>query len=294
MRKPTEIDIWTVFLDSPSLMLKVAPQLSDAENQRARRLRDPVRRGRFVTARGVLREILGGYVDAPANRLEFSNNAFGKPSLGGHPDLRFNLSHSGPWMILAVHFASIDPDSLSGHHREFGPVAEIGIDIERIRPNWRERSMAIARKHFASAELVELEALDPDQQAIAVARLWACKEAYAKAKGLGLKLPMRSYAITGAGDRLPRLQMSTTWPEDVDDFLICTLPAPDDHVAALAFGPDERPSSRLILHRWPRSETGLNGHDRLSIIDAWGVDACPSSANPTIVEPSDCARIGND
>lgn len=241
-------------------MLEVADRLSDVERDRAQRLRDPVRRQRFVTARGILREVLSGCVGVPSHQLEFFSETHGKPFLRGHPGLSFNLSHSGPWMMLAIHFTPAGQDSPA----ERG--WEVGIDVERIRADWGERSMALARRFFAPFELAELEALAPAQQVLAVTRLWVCKEAYSKAKGLGLRLPMNSYAITGAAQESPRLQASTLWPGDPDHYRLCSLPAPEDHVAALVFRTAAGQTPRVILHHWPASQA-TDG--RLSRVEVW-------------------------
>src|SRR5881394_833913 len=96
------VDGWCVRLDA-------APEpfyatLSDDERSRAARFRFERDRQRFVVARGVLRELLGRYLDIDPGQIRFVYNAFGKPEL--HPDfgggLNFNLAHSADLALIAI------------------------------------------------------------------------------------------------------------------------------------------------------------------------------------------------
>lgn len=232
------IEVWTVFLDSEELNNNVAPFLSRNERERVRRLRNPVHQARYSTVRGVLREILGTRIGAEPASLVFSRNPFGKPFLKSCPDLSFNISHSGPWLILAI-----------------SDVPELGVDIERVRYHYGFRAGAIARRHFAAAERAELGGLEGMEYAVGFTRLWACKEAYAKAKGLGLRLPLNRFAVIGFHQDAPRLLVSHRWPQDSEQFHFMMLPGPKDHVIAVVFGLDPDQSAILIQHHWSVSSS---------------------------------------
>lgn len=97
--------------------------------------------------------------------------AHGKPFVQNEPDIYFNLSHSGDY-VLAV----------------FGPV-EIGCDIQQITQN--TRGERIAARFFTEAE----------QQALAAGmdfyRIWARKESYIKCTGEGMTCDLRSFDVVG-------------------------------------------------------------------------------------------------
>ncbi|MDO8544833.1 MAG: hypothetical protein Q7S40_30685 [Opitutaceae bacterium] len=94
-----EVAFWTVALDGqPAGVLEfMAGVVSAAEAERARQFRFERDRRRFVLGRGILRTILGRYLDQPAERIELRYGANGKPMLAGdapEPRLHFNVAPS--------------------------------------------------------------------------------------------------------------------------------------------------------------------------------------------------------
>jgi 4'-phosphopantetheinyl transferase len=155
--------------------------LDGPERERAKRFRFRRDRDFFVARRGALRQLLGGLLEVPGERLRFSVGPRGKPLLPGAP-LSFNLSRSGAFALFAVAGGS-----------------EVGVDLERIRaiPD-RDR---IAERFFSPRELEALGALPPHQRDEAFFLCWTRKEAYVKARGEGLSLPLDSFSVSlSAGD----------------------------------------------------------------------------------------------
>lgn len=176
-----EVHVWRVVLDLGAAELaRLEATLSPEEAARAARLRfEPDRRG-FLAAHGALRDILARYLGADPARLEFRRAAFGKPALApacGAAWLRFNLSHSHGLALCAV-----------ARHRE------VGVDVERIRALIDER--LIARRFFAPQEVAALESLPAEEQTTAFFRCWTRKEAYIKARGEGLGIPLDSFTVS--------------------------------------------------------------------------------------------------
>jgi 4'-phosphopantetheinyl transferase len=159
--------------------------LSADERDRADRYLIQAPRTRFVVSRGTLREILGRTTSLSPEELRFSYPCVcGDPEcvpsrrkprleLDSHsPAVQFNLAHTNGLAMVAV---------------SNGP--EVGIDIERI-----ERSAVIgpvAEHVLDPDEVVSLRALPVDQQVEAFYRAWTRKEAYAKARGMGVASPSR-------------------------------------------------------------------------------------------------------
>jgi 4'-phosphopantetheinyl transferase len=125
--------------------------------------------------------ILSRYLqDVPAKDLRFDNNEFGKPVLSpGQTDqpLFFNVSHSGSCIVIAV-----------CRHQD------IGVDIEKIKPN--RRFEKIAGRFFSALETQELLKLEGSLQANRFYRLWTLKEAYIKACGMGLAIPLNDFSFS--------------------------------------------------------------------------------------------------
>jgi 4'-phosphopantetheinyl transferase len=169
--------------------------LDDDERRRAGEMLPEVRR-RFVAAHVGMREALAPYAGVAPRELEFVRDG-GKPRLA-HPELRCNLAHSGDLALVAV--------ALN---------AEVGVDLERIRPG--RRVEAIAQRLLSEREHTALAATPPQERDAVFFRLWARNEALVKATGVGL---------SGL-----RALHGTSWPPP--GWLGCDLPAADGYAAAL-------------------------------------------------------------
>jgi 4'-phosphopantetheinyl transferase len=176
-----EIHLWRASLDLKTEVLdRCASTLSQDERLRASRFLFPRDRDHFVAARGILRELLGMYAaDSPAS-LEFQYGERGKPALrveNGEKPVRFNLSHSHGLAVYA-----------------FARNRELGIDLEPIRPEFSGED--IAERHFSPQELEEWRGLTPPLRPEAFFLCWTRKEAYVKARGEGLQIPLASFSVT--------------------------------------------------------------------------------------------------
>jgi 4'-phosphopantetheinyl transferase len=105
--------------------------------------------------------------------------------------LRFNLSHSGDGALLAV-----------GWNRE------LGVDLESVEP--ARDILALARRYFSQAEIVELDALPEKDRLVGFYNGWARKEAFIKATGDGLGFPLDGFAVRLA----PRVPAELLWIRD--------------------------------------------------------------------------------
>jgi 4'-phosphopantetheinyl transferase len=153
--------------------------------------------------------VLARYLDRAPATLRFDYGPRGKPLLPGTP-LSFNLSHSADRALLAV-------------TRE----ARLGVDIERIRPVDHER---IARRFFAPAEAARLAALPERRRAAAFFAGWTRKEAFMKAVGEGLSLPLDSFEVSLDGPAVllrAAAGVATDWS-------LLELHVPEGFTAALA------------------------------------------------------------
>jgi len=182
--EPGAVHIWTAVVDTrPAVLATLAQTLNASENARTEAFRFERHRVRCVFRRGMLRTLLGRYVDADPARLVFDANAFGKPSLPDTASSRrptFSVSHSGEMVVIAI---------TSGR--------EVGVDVEAIRPI--SDIEAIARHHFASAERARIAGASAGDRNLLFLRLWTRKEGCVKAARLrgGPCGPGR-----GGGDRM--------------------------------------------------------------------------------------------
>jgi 4'-phosphopantetheinyl transferase len=186
-----DVHLWRASLDcDASVLTRLQTTLSPDEMARAGRFVFPADRNHFVAARGILRELLGAYLTLPASTLEFRYGNHGKPALDPNASvsvLQFNLSHSGGLAIYA-----------------FSLGRRLGVDVEQIRSKLAGED--IARRYFAAREVEELQALAPLLRPEGFFLCWTRKEAYVKAHGAGLSLPLDSFTVSLTPGRAADLQ----------------------------------------------------------------------------------------
>lgn len=210
-----EVHVWRGWQDVPEAALPtLLAVLSADEVQRARRFVTAQLTARFTAARGMMRHVLSGYVDRAPHALAFSYREHGKPYLGEWPELYFNLSHSHGFMVLAV-----------------SRRRDLGVDVEAIRPEVPHES--IARRFFSPREVDMLFALPPQQQAHGFFNCWTRKEAYLKALGWGLSIPLDRFDVT-LTPGVPAQLLEDRGNADLHRWTLCNLEAAPGYAGALA------------------------------------------------------------
>jgi 4'-phosphopantetheinyl transferase len=174
-----EVHIWLAGLDvDPQERTRLRSYLNEEEVSRAERFVFPRDRDHFIVARGRLRELVGRYLHCPPNAVQFKTGRHGKLSLVDDGDpLRFNLSHSHGLALYG-----------------FCMGREIGIDTEKIRPEFAGEE--IAERYFSVTEQRELAELPKELRDTAFFLCWTRKEAYIKAHGDGLQIPLDSFDVS--------------------------------------------------------------------------------------------------
>ncbi|MDT3293683.1 4'-phosphopantetheinyl transferase superfamily protein [Shewanella sp. SP2S2-6] len=182
------VDLFFIPLSDISLPQTSLAQswLSDDELAKVARYRDPKAQMKGLQVRAALRAVLSHYADLSPQDWCFEYGAKGKPSLTTalrqQTGLEFNLSHSGDWLLIGV---------AQFHGVESGLF---GVDIERSRP--KTDIYSILNHYFSPQETSALLALaDEAGQRQRFFDLWALKESYIKATGLGLAQSLKSFAF---------------------------------------------------------------------------------------------------
>jgi len=174
-----ELHVWRAILElSPAVPQRVESTLNVQERERAEKFLVPQARERFLAARGILRELLGAYLGLDADNVALSHGPQGKPSLSPahNSKISFNVSHSHGMGLFA-----------------FASGCEVGVDIEQVRRDFR--GMEIAARFFSEEEIAGLAKLPPKLADEAFFGCWTRKEAYVKAHGAGLSIPLRSFTV---------------------------------------------------------------------------------------------------
>ncbi|MEM7051160.1 MAG: 4'-phosphopantetheinyl transferase superfamily protein [Acidobacteriota bacterium] len=220
-----EIHLWRVPLDPPAEKVAACRDLlSQDERQRADRFHFDRHRRRFTVGRGVLRRLLGQYLDRAPRDIRFSYGPKDKPAAEDSGTLSFNLSNSHELALIAV---------LQG--------PEVGVDLERLRP--MPDAEDLAERFFSRSERVALRAVAAgSSKDRAFFRCWTRKEAYVKATGDGLSLPLDRFDVSLDEPRFLALDGD---PEIARGWSLFHLEPGEGYLGALAV-----PGRRWRLRGW--------------------------------------------
>ena len=222
---PREVQIWGIWLTaSDPAVGYYRSTLSLDERHRADRFRFENLKLSYTLSRGGLRILLAHYLGRLPNEIELVSGPKGKPALRDSSPVRFNASHSGQMALYA-----------------FTLGCELGVDVEHLRK--LDDPESIATRYFSTAEVSDLLSLEPDERALAFFRCWTRKEAYVKAIGDGLAIPLDCFEVTllpGVPSRVVQLagDMGTA-----SDWTLDHLEPAPGYLGALAYRDSRRPTT---------------------------------------------------
>lgn len=184
---PGEVHVWCLFaddFDDPALGARLDALMTPDERARHARFVRAADRHLQRLARALVRLCLASYTGLSPVGWRFGTGPHGKPFLGSPVPpvpITFNLSHTRGLVAAA-----------------FGFGAEVGVDVEHLdRPT---ATMDVARRFFAPAEIAALERAPAGERQEIFFGFWTLKEAYLKARGLGLSVPLASFAFDLSAD----------------------------------------------------------------------------------------------
>jgi 4'-phosphopantetheinyl transferase len=154
--------------------------LDDPERARARRFHFERDRQTYIAAHALVRTTLSGFVDRAPADWRFIHNGYGKPEAvmqSREPALRVNLSHTRGLVAVTVTLGR-----------------DIGIDVE-----WMERgnlTRELGLSIFAAPECEAVAVCREEDLGDTLFAFWTLKEAYIKAVGKGLAIPLDAFAFT--------------------------------------------------------------------------------------------------
>jgi len=213
-----EVHLWRIDFDAVRAEeARWQKVLSPDETARASRFHFAVDRQRYTISRGVLRTILAGYLATDAKGLNFIYSSKEKPSLSeaySREGVMFNISHSGSLGLLA-----------------FAREREIGVDVEAVRSDFEVE--AIARRFFSAHEQEQLAVLPEQERFEAFFRCWTRKEAYIKATGDGLSLPLDQFDVSILPGHFDALIATRPDRSEAARWLLREVSAGPGYVAAL-------------------------------------------------------------
>jgi 4'-phosphopantetheinyl transferase len=225
-----DVHVWTAALVLPPERVAMhEASLSSDEHARAARFLFARDRRRFVAGRGILRAILGCYLQRPPAQIRFNYNPRGKPSLAGlssQEQIHFNLAHSDDLAVFAV-----------------SRIAGIGIDLEMLRA--MNDAEAIAERFFSTHESKLLKSLPSSQKQAGFFNLWTRKEAWLKAAGEGIGELLNQVEVSLRPGEPARLLSISNDAKAASKWSLRELAPAPGYVGALAV-----PSTDFQMHCW--------------------------------------------
>jgi 4'-phosphopantetheinyl transferase len=228
-----EVHVWHVDLvawyEEADSLLEL---LSAEEQERAARFKFPEPRNQYLISRALLRRALGRYLKIEATEVRFQTATNGKPELAADSDLRFNLSHTQGATVFAI-----------------TRKRRVGVDVERIRQD--TNVMELAERFFSRQEVQWLRSQPASEVVASFFSCWTAKEAYIKAQGEGLSMPLSGFGVVPIPpDASSELQLEVyDDPEESKRWFIWRLDIEPDLRAALAVDGE---SCRVRLGKWPQ------------------------------------------
>jgi 4'-phosphopantetheinyl transferase len=214
-----QVHVWRASLAAtPGELAAHLAVLSDEERSRAGRFHFDVHRNRFVAGRGIQRQVLARYLGADPAALRYRLAEHGKPSLD-HPHadsgVRFNVSNSGDGLLVAVSLGR-----------------ELGVDLEAVLPV-SDRD-AVARRFFSAPENEVYDTIAHDARDLAFFTCWTRKEAYIKALGEGLTMPLDCFDVTLRPGEPARLLCTRGRPDEAGRWTLREIDPGPGWLGALA------------------------------------------------------------
>ena len=199
----------------PAVMVRLRAALSDEECARHARFGDDGAAGEFLCGRALLRAALSTWAPVEHRAWRFALNAHGRPSIDAPTSpLHFNLSHTRGMVVLVL-----------------GADPSVGVDVERLDRS--VRPLEIADRFFSPREVDGLRALPPEQHRDRFLALWTLKEAYIKARGMGLALPLRDFSFS-PDDAPPRVRFEASLGDDATLWRFARVDLASGHRVAVA------------------------------------------------------------
>jgi len=207
--------------------------LSPEEQSRASKFFFEKDRLQFILTHWALRHILASILEVTPADLQFDQNPYGKPELHKpvtNGPIQFSLSHSGDVAIVTV-----------------SRGIEVGVDVEQINVEFNHED--ITRQYFTSRESGYLQSISAGDRREIFYRIWTGKEAFIKAKGLGLSFPLDSFSM------IPKLQDSRylleieSQPNEAKQWSITSFQPFPGYTAAVAAKAENVKFSYFQFHR---------------------------------------------
>jgi 4'-phosphopantetheinyl transferase len=230
----SDVHVWFGFpakMQDAALLQAYSALLSAAERQREARFRLAPDRHSYLVTHAMLRTVLSRYVPLHPQAWRFVTNEHGRPEIANavppSAHMNFSVSHARGIVAVAVTRAEA-----------------VGVDTEDVRE--AAAPMDVASRYFASREVLALLALPADRQSDRFYEFWTLKEAYIKARGLGLSLPLEKISFQFQGERVLHFSVEPPLQDSPGFWRFWQFRPSPAHVLAICVRRERSVAQRLI------------------------------------------------
>jgi len=227
-----EAHVWYTIPESVQengILQRLKAILSHDELERHRRFHFPEDRHRYLVSHALVRTTLSKYLDIPPEDWCFSHGDHGRPEIAnpGIPPLRFNLTHTTGLAGCVITLSN-----------------ECGIDAEKVVE--RHNPSGVANRMFSKTEYQELLQLTGQEHLDYFFERWTLREAYVKARGIGISFPTRKLHFK----RTPANDIQIGFHPDIEDregdWQFELLHPTGEHIAAVAIRLDGENKKTMV------------------------------------------------
>ncbi len=231
---PNEIHLWIAFLDeikSQELLISYEQLMNTEERAKWLRFRFAKHRHQYLVTRALIRTTLSHYINKSPKKWQFSKNKYGRPEiLQANNRLRFNLSHTDNLVICGLVWEK-----------------DIGVDVEnQARQN---ATIEIADRFFSQQEVTDLHQLPKQLQQSRFFDYWTLKEAYIKARGMGLSLPLKYFSFHFLEQRTVKISFHANIKDEPNQWQFWLLQLTKQYKAAIALRQDIEQPYQIIIKK---------------------------------------------
>ncbi len=205
--------------------------LSDQEQERYGRFRFAKDRHRYLVSHALVRMVLSKYVEIPPDEWVFTESDHGRPEVAnpGFYALRFNLSHTAGLAVCLVTSS-----------------CDCGIDVERVHV--RHNPVDVARRMFSACEVEQMLQLKGRDQLDYFFTRWTLREAYTKARGIGITFPTHKLNFNIRSATEVDIEFQADIEDHAENWQLEILSLTNEHIAAAAIRRPDQNNKIIIRH----------------------------------------------
>ncbi len=238
-----EIHLWFVFYEDIrdlGLLNRYRQLLTHEERLQEKRFHFENDQRRYLVTRALVRTVLSRYASISPEQWLFSTNAYGKPEIANADpaaqEITFNISHTQGLIVLGV-------------SRE----KNLGVDAENVHV--RQPSLDIAEHFFSLGEVAALTAqnerndLPGERQCDYFFQYWTLKEAYIKARGMGLSIPLNQFEFHFPREGQVSMSMHPSLNDAPSRWRFWQLRPESDFIVSVCVERSAEPDQHLLMQK---------------------------------------------